>query len=204
MINVYCTLADIKQSMPDANWTAGSDATINSLISRVSRSIDSFCKRLQGAFFVNADTIRYFTGSGTDELLIDEMAAAPTSVEVDENVSGSYVAWASTDYIGFPFNALADGRPYTSLIIDPIFGTKKNWPTHMKSTKITGKFGYSIEVPEDIKEVAVIQTVRLFQRGKAGFQPASAIIELGQLAYTKLDPDVQQFLEGAGYIRVTI
>jgi hypothetical protein len=68
--------------------------------------------------------------------------------------------------------------------------------------------GAAIEVwrPEPIVvQATVTQAARTFKRGLAGFEDASANVELGQVMYVKrLDPDVQVMLYDAGLRRVTI
>ena len=71
--------------------------------------------------------------------------------------------------------------------------------------KIVGKFGYSVAVPDDIKQAAIIMTVRYFKRGQQGFNDVGAVVELGQLRYVdKLDPDVAAILLDGGYVRMMI
>lgn len=84
-----------------------------------------------------------------------------------------------------------------SLHIDQLNGSKAIWYKFPRAVKITGRHGFSVAPPDVIKEITVIQAVRWFKRGQQAFADTSAIINLGQMAYTKkLDPDMEQVLSG--------
>jgi hypothetical protein len=193
----YATLTQVKAHLSDG-ITAGDtqyDAILSALITRVSRSIDKFTKRAPDAYKVESDATRYFSGSGSGTIFIDELATDPTSVAVAESGDiTDYTTWASTDYILAPYNASQWGRPYTMLEIDLLYGTKATWYKYPKAVKIVGKFGYSETVPPEIEEATIIQTARLWKRGQQGFVDLSSMVELGQLQIRKLDPDVSEIL----------
>jgi hypothetical protein len=196
----YCTLAELKGAMPDTAWGASYDTLMNALITRASRLIDRAAGRANDAFYASTATARTFDGSGCREQWVDEMAAAPTLVEVSETGSlTTYETWASTDYMLWPYNAAAEGRPYMRLDVDQLNGNKAVWYKFPKSVKITAKWGYSIAPPDEIKQACIIQSVRWFKRSQQAFQDAGAIVELGQLRYVqRLDPDVQTIIEHYG------
>ena len=198
-INDYCTAAEIKAAMPDGNWGTSYDTLLSILAARASRTIDRYTARKPGAYKVDADVTRYYDGSGEAEQLIGELAAAPTSVAVAEGgdiKTPTYTLWASTDYMLWPYNALDRGEPYTRLVIDNLNGSKSVWYEYPKSVKIVGKFGYSAAPPDDVVQATIIQAARWFKRGQQAFQDTGAIVELGQLTYTKaLDPDVALLIE---------
>lgn len=196
-VNNYCTVAEVKLGMPDTDWGTTYDATIELLIKRASRELDRFTGRKPGAYFVDTDVVRYFTGSGKTELWIGELAAAPTTVQVAETGElATLTTWASTDYLCWPYNALDDGEPIRRLDIDVINGTKACWCAFPKAVKITGKFGFAATVPDDIKQAAIVQVGRWFKRGQQAYQDTGAIVELGKLAYVKeLDPTVAMMVQ---------
>lgn len=183
--------------MPDTTFGSGYDAALEALAKRASRAIDRYTNRKPGAFYVDADVTLYFDGSGDTKLWIGELAAAPTTVQVAETgVLTTLTTWESTDYLCWPYNALDDGQPYTRLDLDIYNGTKSTWYAYPKAIKIAGKFGYSATVPDDVKQAAIIQAVRWFKRGQQAYSDTGAIVELGQLTYTKaLDPDVALMIE---------
>jgi len=192
--------------MPDVSMGETYDALLDWLATRASRLIDGYFKRKPGAFAVDTDETRYFDGSGCGEQWIDELAAAPTSVSVAEKGDiTSYTAWASTDYMLWPYNALLEGMPYLRLDLDRLYGTKTTWYSYPKGVKVVGKFGFSTAAPDELVQAATIQVIRWFKRGQQGFKDVGAIESLGSLAYVKeLDADVKQILDLAKYQRMTI
>jgi hypothetical protein len=213
MANDYITAGEIKAALPDENWGSGYDATLARLATAASRAIDRFTKREPGFWYVNSDTTRYFDGCGGRELWVGYLAAAPTSVSVAETgdvdssagTGGTYTAWSATDYLLWPYNATAEGRPYQRLDIDQLNGTKYGWYKFPKGIKIVGKFGWATAVPDEIGQIALIQAVRWFKRGQQSFQDTGAIVELGQMTYTQqLDPDIAVMLDCPPFREVTI
>ena len=194
----YVTATDVKNAMPDGNWSTSYDTLISILIGRACRLIDKYCGKKPGAFYVGADVTRYFDGSGTDLLKIGELAAAPTSVGLSFNggvQAADYTALVATDYILQPYNAPDEGAPYTEIHRDKLNSTYSVWYAYPKSVKIVGPFGYSQTVPSDIEQAAIVQTSKWFKRGQQGFADTGAIAELGILTYTKkLDPEVELIL----------
>ena len=193
----YCTAAEVKAAMPDGNWGATYDVLLALLAARASRAIDRITKREPGAYAVAADTTRYFTGGKDIDLDIGELAAAPTSVSFAEAGDlTDLTALAATDYFMEPYNALAEGLPFNFIRLDTLNGDWHYWPGFQKSVVIVGKFGYAAAAPDDIKQAAIIQCARWFKRGQQGFQDTGAIVELGQLTYTRaLDPDIEMMVD---------
>ena len=209
----YCTSTEAQLHLPDGNWGTGYDALLATLISRASRAIDGFLKRKPGTFAVATDATYYLDGNGRRELWIPELAALPTTVAVAETAlidtpvgtGGTYTTWGVGDYFAWPYNALDEGVPFLRLDVNLLTGTKAAWYSFPRSVKITGKWGFATAVPDEIKEAAIIQTVRWFKRGQQAFQDVGAIAELGQLQYVKkLDPDIAAILEVAKFQRVTV
>jgi hypothetical protein len=218
----YCTIAEIKAALPNTKFDTTYDTLLTALATRASRELDRLTNRKPGAFFVNADVIRYYDGPGSQNsvygtpspvqggypadqhlgggaywsgrsLWIGELAAAPTEVAVtpDGNFS-NYQVWAATDYILWPYNALDDGRPYTRIDLDLMFGTHFAWWNFRRAIRITGKFGYAAAVPDDIKQAAIIQAARWFKRGQLNYQDLGVVTDSAQLVYqNKIDSDVE-------------
>jgi len=65
-----------------------------------------------------------------------------------------------------------------------------------KAVKVTGVFGYSTAVPEDVVMAVKIQVMRWFMRAKSGFEDTAAAASVGQMFYTQeLDPDIKLILQ---------
>lgn len=204
----YVSTDDVKTMLPDGNFPVGEyDDVLDALVTRASRAIDRMTGREPGAYAVSADTTRYFGPSRDGGCLwIGELAAAPTSVSM--SMTGSltaYTALATTDYVPWPYNAIAEGRPYLRLDIDGINGAYGVWYPYPKAVKVVGKFGYSTTAPAMIVQATLTQAVRWFKRAQQGFADTGAIIDLGQLTYTqRIDPDIVTMLYDAGYKRVSL
>lgn len=213
MANDYCTTAHIKAAMPDGEWGSAYDVELGRLATAASRAIDRFTKRQSGFWYVSADETRYFDGNGRRELWIGYLAAAPTSVSVAESgdvdssagSGGTYTAWATSDYLLWPYNALLEGEAYRRLDIDVMNGSKASWYPYPKSVKIVGKFGWATAVPSEIRELAIIQAARWFKRGQQAYQDTGAVSDLGQLQYVqRLDPDIAAMIDFPPFREVTI
>lgn len=199
----YVTADEVRDQMPDTEWTVAYTQILEALITRASRAIDRATGREDGAYANDTATVRYFDGSGQRELWVGEMAAAPSAVAVDEGGAGTYTTWAATDYFTWPYNAADEGRPYFRLDVDQLNGDKAQWYRFPKSVKVTAKWGYSTTAPDAIKQATIVQVVRWFKRAQQAYQDVGAIAELGQLRYVKqLDPEVAFIIDH--YRRVTI
>lgn len=207
MANNYITKEIIKTNLPDNTFSGTKyDSLLDSLAERTSRLLDRAAKRPPGFFYVSVDSTRYYNGSGGREQWIDPIAATPTSVEVAETGDlSNYTAWASSDYILWPYNALEDNRPYMRLDLDHLGGTKYLWYSFPKSIKITAKFGWAETLPPEVEEMMIIQAVRWFQRHRQAFRDTVAIPELQQITYVKaLDPEVVELFMNSTFSKVVV
>lgn len=208
----YCTLIELKQAVPDgtgnsSQWGSAYDALLTALITRASRALDLYCNRKNGAFNVGADTQRYYDGHkaitrqiGTVNypfLKIDELAQAPTSVEVSQTgLAADFVAWQTSDYILWPYNAADDGYPYWAILADVLNGTKYYFYWWPRNVRITGRFGFSTSVPDAVKQATIIQAIRWFKRGQDQYQDTMVIVDAQQKTYQNvIDPDVCKLVD---------
>lgn len=205
--NDYATLEQVKEQL-DAGGAAVSsvhDDFLNTLITRASRLIDQLIRASPGYFKITVAETRYFTGTGQTQLFLPQFCEAPTSVAVAETgdiddasgTGGVYTAWATSDYLLWPYNADQLGRPWNALEIDVLNGNKVFWYTFPKCIKITAKWGYSAAVPDTILQATLIQVVRWFKRAQQGFADAGASPDMSSLKFVKkLDTDVALGLDG--------
>jgi len=200
----YCTFAQIQASDPDGGLYSSTDAkyeaAITAMLPQASRLIDKEVGRWDNYFSPTTDDeTRYFDGAGSDiELHIDEMVSL-TSVSVAEEggtSSSDYTDWTEdTDFFVWPYNHTAQGSPIRGLVVD-LNGSKLSWTKYRKAVKVTGVFGYSATVPEDVNRACQIQVMRWYMRAKQGYQDAGAGGDFGQLIYAQsLDPDVREILK---------
>jgi hypothetical protein len=195
MANDYCTWGEVEASNPDITWGSTYDSYGALLVTRASRLIDRHAKVEPGFFYVSTDSTRWFPGTGSSHMWIGRLAAAPTTVSmaltgVVDNAAGSggtYTALTTSDYQLWPANAALESRPYQRL--DIAGSTYTAWVAGEKTIKVVGKFGWATNIPDDLKLIAIAETVRYLQRSRQGFADTGAIPEISQLAYTHaLDP----------------
>lgn len=225
-INNYATLNEVKTAIPDNSLTttADYDPLAIALISNVSRAIDKYTNRKPGAYYVNADVIRYIDGpaygmyspiygiktqrlsggyTGAEKLRIGELAALPSEVAVAETAAvataggaGTYTVWPTTDYWAEPSNAADDGIPYTTLVLDILSGTHRVWYPWKRAVRITGKFGYSTSVPSDVKEAVILQIIRLIRKAQQNYMNVATILDAGQVMQgDRLDQDITMMIK---------
>jgi hypothetical protein len=225
-VNNYATAAEIAALLPnlDLNGYAQDGVTLyttilTTLAGRASRAFDKWTNRKPGAYYVDADTTRYYGGpiersilfgidtndnrlgvgiDGGHVLDVDELAAAPTSIGISTtgSVTTYDVTLATTDYLLYPFNAAEDGYPYTQIVLDLLNGTVHTWYGFPRGIKIVGKFGYATATPDDIKQAVITLAARWLKRGQNAYQDRVSILDQATaLTYlNKQDSDVVEAL----------
>jgi len=166
------------------------DTILESVIEGISRAIDNWCA---WRFFAATET-RYYTAKNTYRLRVDGISTA-TGLTIYTDVDGDGIyenTWASTDYSLLPYNAVAEGVPFTS--IETTLLGNYWFPRTRKGVKIAASFGWAA-VPKPINRACVLQATRLFKRyvtplGQAGATTIGTIT----LTIPALDPDVTMLL----------
>lgn len=97
-------------------------------------------------------TKRVYDGDNTSSILIDDCVEVTevkigTDTPLNKDESG-----IEDDYFLYPQNALADKRPFNRIKL--VGGYFPKYP--MQTNQITAKWGYSVDVPSDIKQAATI------------------------------------------------
>ncbi len=190
IVNGYTTLSTVKARLgiPDT----ADDATLEAIITAVSRWIDRYCGR---RFYTTAsDETRYYEAAQADRLFMDDIISV-TGLATDEDGDGVYeTAWAATDYTLEPANAVLDGEPYTAIKTTP--NGSYAFPVGVsRGVKVVGKFGYSSTTPAPVEEACIIQCARIYRRKDAPFGVTGSP-EFGNTAVImRLDWDVRYMLE---------
>lgn len=227
MANKYSTLAAFKMMLTlDGSGTPSTDedAYIEAVLERASRLIDVYTHRDAGAFAVSSSDTRYFRGSGKDEIKIDGFVDIPTVAVAEDGVvddanstGGNYTNYPSSDWWLVPDNAVSEGIPYRGIQLD-LNGAKSHFLNFPRSVKVTATFGYAEGTTEggdtdgskitplpEIEEACLIQTMKVYQRTRQGFEDVGAIAAIGQLRHVKaLDPLVRTILDDGGFRKVII
>lgn len=196
----YTNAASIRQLVSDSGFSTDTsyDSLLGVLITAASRAIDRFVGGWDDYFVQSGSETRYFDGTGENTIYIDPMVEL-TSVAVSESGyvgATDYTAWTlNTDYMVWPYNYAAMNKPIRELRII-WHGNKNKFYNYPKSVKVTGRFGRSASVPDDVSLACAMQVNRWFMRAKSGFQDASAAASVGQVLYTKeLDPEIRFILQ---------
>lgn len=201
MANDYTTSTDAFGDMSEGSYSSSDYPQMATFVSAASRLIDRELGMWDGFFYPTTDSvIFYFDGSGDREQFIDAFVVI-TEVAVSEQgglQSSDYTVWASSDYIEYPYNHTAKGKPITKLLADMWNqSTNTTFYRYPRSVRVTGQPGYSLTPPDTIALATRIQAVRWFMRAKQGYQDTGANVNLGAMTFTtklELDPDVKQML----------
>lgn len=210
----YCTVDDVKGAWPDNVIAVSSspyDQMIADEITEQSRTFDRETNRKPGAFYVSADTTRYFDGpgyglfspiygyktqrltsgyTGAISLDIGQMAAFPTSVSMAQgaqidtgsaNSNGVYTLVPATDYYAEPSNALEEGIPIQKLTLDIVNGTTRVWLPYKRGIKIVGRFGFSTTPPDDVRKCVKLMVIRQLRKAQQNWLDVATINDAGQI-----------------------
>jgi len=219
---LYGTATELRERI-DRTATAD-DATLTTIIRAASRNINLACNRPDGFIATTVAEARLYAGSGMPYQLIDECIAV-TTVEVKNSADDDdYDEWNTGDWIAYSgdhrwpdFNRL----PHDGVMVDPTgdesLFTSGEYVTRggfrpivdvaraVPTVRITARWGYSEQIPEDIKEAALMQSARWYKRYQSAMSDTLASGELGMLLYQKeLDPDVRRILNGGRYVKPAV
>lgn len=193
----YTNLATLKAHLRVGD--TNDDTAMTLAITAASRAIDYECNRQFGSAYGS----RVFTYDpcmvldGRPALPIFDLASADELVvATDQDDSGS---WSTpfingTEYLLWPYNALADGRPWTHLLMT----NRSNYslPWTQTGIQITGTFGW-VSVPAVVTQACLIQAARFFVRRDSAYGVAGSPEQGNELRLlAKLDPDVALLLTG--------
>lgn len=199
MANSYTSSSDCFAEIVEGGYSSSDYPQMATMVTAASRLIDAEFGRWAGFFYPStSDETRYYDGSGLEEQDIDEFVSITTVsvAEQGETSSTGYTDWAATDYLVWPYNYNANGKPIKKLIID-INGNKLAFYGYRKAVKVAGVPGYSATPPDVVVQACKMQAVRWFMRAKQGYQDVGASVEIGGITLkgvTELDPDVKALL----------
>lgn len=196
----YCTTAELKSHL---RITDTDDDTLLAIaITAASRAVDHACNRQFG--LTDPAAARYYTyDNGKLETALpytcrqmieidDLMTTTSLVVKVDRDDDGTFeeTLTVDTDFRLFPWNAAANGRPWTHIVLL----AHESFPTTPRSVEVTAKWGWSA-VPSLVKQAALIQAARFFSRRNSPYGIAGSP-EMGSemRLLARLDPDVAQML----------
>lgn len=193
MTSFYADLDELKATLSLTG--TGYDNDLERAIRSASAAIDEHCDTVFGLSDDSNDEARLFTPSGPSQVVLDDMASLST-LEVDVSGSGVFVEWTlGTDFVLWPENAAARGRPFNRAATHPRSGnTFPRWP---QCVKATGRFGWP-EVPWQVVEAAGLLATQLWKRRR---ETPFGILTIGIDQATaarvlRYDPHMQALLHG--------
>lgn len=175
-MTAYCTAADIRTAL---NITSTADDTrLTTLAGAVSTRLDRMYNLPDGGFAVSADSVRYYDEYSVCEgvLRLDMPCLSVTTL-----VDAASSTIPSNGYRLTPVN----GERHWAIQL--LSGYGWGWVTDGLIT-VTGKFGWSTAVPNDVHEAATMYAAWLYKRYQAALQDNTANQELGQLIYSEPIP----------------
>lgn len=190
----YATLAEMHAHLriPDAD--TADDTEIGVAITSASRAIDHDTRRQFGLTGSAVARVYTYVGESIEgrlSLAIDDVQTTTgLAVALDLNYDGTFETSLTngTDYDLWPWNAAADGKPWTHVVLRP---TTSAWfPFFARGVQVTANYGWSA-VPSVVKTATRIQAARFFTRrdstyGIAGSPQVGSELRL----LDRLDPDV--------------
>lgn len=192
----YATLADLKQLLGITD--TADDVALALALTGASRSIDHHTGRQFGV--LAAAAARYYQGHYDSArrrqvaVIDDLMTTTSLVVKTDPTVEGTFdnTLALDTDFRLSPYNAPADGRPWTMMVL----AAGETLPCRERSIEVTARYGWTA-VPDAVEQAAMIQAARIFKRKDAPFG-ISGSPEMGSelRLLSKLDPDVAVLLSG--------
>lgn len=191
----YCTLAELKAHLRIAD--TADDTALGVCITSASRAVDQFCYRpfgLTGSAIQRLFTYHGQILDGSMAVAIDDLMTT-VGLVVTADTGGDFT-YATTlainvDFDLYPFNAVADGVPFTHLVRRDT--SVLAWPcptSRNKAFSIVGNWGWST-VPSAVEIATLIQAARFFVRrdspyGVAGSPDMGSEVRL----LAAVDPDV--------------
>lgn len=186
--NGYCTLAEVKAALRLTDNV--DDSLIENAIEGASRRIDGVTGRW---FYKTASTAVSQYPVDSYNVSVQDMANTSIVVKTDDDGDGIFEdTWTQgVDYQLEPLNAGLNGRPYRRIVA--IGG--KTFPLQYNPdpalVQVTAEWGWQA-VPDDVREAAVLLSIRGFAR----YNAALGVVGFADMAIQvrAVDPDVRDLL----------
>jgi hypothetical protein len=184
----YGELATLREMLGIQESDTSRDGLLSLALTTASRSIDKSTGR---RFWLDPAPVartyrlgdRVVREADGDVLLVDDIGSPDIAV-----ATGTTGSWSPvTAYDPLPDNALADGRPITSLL------RAGGWGYEHGRVQVVTRFGWP-EVPADIDMAAHLLAARLFKR-KDSPEGVTGSAEWGVVRLSRRDPDVWNLIE---------
>jgi len=209
---VYGTTDELKNRLNLRKAPSATDLVVyEEILAAFSRKIDNFCRRPDGFVAPAVDVTRHLAGNGLTYLKVPECVSI-TTVEVKDSYNDTtYDTWTTPSTVlagdgdwfpiaGTPSRPIYDRLPFRYIMIDPngdydaftesLFG--------LPTVKLTLKPGYSVTVPDLIREVCLAESIKLAERFSGGMDSTLGSSDLGvismRIRQTALSRDIKELL----------
>lgn len=199
----YATLDDLKHRLSSDEITMSDkwDDVLNQLLDEVSRTIDRMIAQqrgIRGAWsFVAEETPspRLFSrrGSRSTYLPIQDCVEV-VEVEIRLSPGGGY-----TPYAGYSVHPLSE-RPIVGIV------AQTPWPHGEGAVRVAARWGFTEEVPDDIRQITIEEAVRAYQGGRTGYDDRIGVTPFGTAQLAKAFTDktrrtINDYGYGGGFMR---
>jgi len=187
----YVQLTELKNTSELIGFSFA-DYDAQQAINAAEAGIEEYCDR---TFYSSGTAVsRYYSATELGYVLIDDLISAATvATDTDGNATFETVWASNTDYLLWPYNATADGKPYERLEPNPYSSLR--FSTAPRSVLVTGQFGW-LTTPPQVKEATTIMATRLLRRAReAPFGVVGLGIDNAPVRISRIDPDVSWLLD---------
>ncbi len=161
------------------------DSSFSSQISAWITAAESYIDNYTQKSFEGTTTTRYFDGNGKREIIVDDFTTL-TSVQIlqvnSDDVEYTLTEGLDDDYVLYPYNE----TPYYKLMM-VASSSVGVWLRGLKRIKLTGVWGHSAIVPEDIKLVATMLVADIIKQGRDSGEIRSEALGDYSVTYADLD-----------------
>lgn len=162
------------------------DSSYSTWIATVIGYVEEYIDQYLGTSFAgsSAGVIRYFDGSGQNELFVGDFTALTEVKILDTDGNDLFTLVQDEDYYLYPLNSTVKNsiRLVRSGRAGGIF------PGYNRAVKITGTYGYgSANIPAPIKLVAIKLASKIINEGLRGGQVSSETLGSYSIDYKEID-----------------
>jgi hypothetical protein len=193
--SAYTSVDELKKTLT-LQGTVYADYDLGPAVTAASDALNELCNRKFDRD-TSAVTTRYYTPSSGENITIDDCIEV-VSLFCDQDSDGDHEQefTVGSDFALWPFNALADDRPYTQIKLNS-FRAINGFPYWaVRGAAVEGKFGWP-ELPSFLEVAAKMLAAKLIKRMReAPFGIVTVGLDVGSaMRIGRTDPDIQMLIE---------
>jgi len=156
------------------------NSQITEWIEAIEAWINTYCGR---EFEQESATFKLYDGSGSRELLIDDLLTLSKIETLDEDGDVDETLDNTNQYYLYPANK----TPKYRIVINSANASIAIFPRGRQNIKITGTFGYSVTIPEDVRLAATKLVAGIIEEKNIDIAGEIKSERLGEYAITVQD-----------------